>query len=511
MKKLTSFFLKILILFSICLNSYGQNYIPFLKENHKYSIFNSTDSTFFSPVEYDYSNVSLSEKYIEVGNYINDQLKIGLLDSHSGKLLFPLKYNQITVLNNDLFIVSEDYNKDYHHKLIDKNQNVLYENFRGYDARKYFDSNKNSFRILVFENGIKIIDSFGKLILSKSGIKQISYLGNNTFNYSYDKELMLYPPTKWGIMDISGKIIFQPIYESISRINDNLFKVGIDLNKTIAKYAIIDLNGKELIPFNYYKSLDWKNGNIIIGFHENGSVLLDSKGKPVINKILEKNINKFYDFEFTENPKLFKIYLNNGNNTIENLIDINGNKLFKTNYRYIRFLDQTHLIVLDFNGKYYIVNLNGEVKYRFLNKNNNFRFLEDKKLICYQKINSPSWEIITFQGNKSDYFKLDTNIDFSRISNEIILSEDSTGISFLNLKGEKLFKVLANGLNYPHYHELESSKSTSIYEFSYPEKISNNFLTYHIGDVSRPFTVWYGISNKCEYSFQNKGLFSLKL
>ncbi len=92
----------------------------------------------------------------------------------------------------------------------------------------------------------------------------------------------------YGLIDYQGKVIFEPIYYNLL-VADNKELVTVNHNY---KYAVLDLNGKEIVPFGKYTWIDgFDNGlaRVKVGQHinslaESGSKwgIINEKGEEVL-------------------------------------------------------------------------------------------------------------------------------------------------------------------------------------------------------------------------------------
>jgi hypothetical protein len=93
-------------LIGIGFDSKGQNFIPYLKSENRYVIFNTLDSSFdLSNEFYDEAELSTIEKFIYLGRNNGNSTKWGLLNSETGKFILPVNYDDI-LIRNEKFIVA---------------------------------------------------------------------------------------------------------------------------------------------------------------------------------------------------------------------------------------------------------------------------------------------------------------------------------------------------------------------------------------------------------------------
>ena len=152
----------------------------------------------------------------EVSNFSYFKLykneKYGVIDT-SGNILVPAKYDSLEIPNPEkaVFIGYIKYSEqEYRTEVInDKNEQVF----------------KNMFKVepLIFKEAISDVP--------------------------YEKSVLKYEENgKYGIMDFTGKIITEAIYEDIDSL---LYKEGCLVVKQNAKYGVININGKKIIDIIY--------------------------------------------------------------------------------------------------------------------------------------------------------------------------------------------------------------------------------------------------------------------
>jgi hypothetical protein len=148
-----------------------------------------------------------------------------------GKALFESKFNSIFEIRENLALVSDADNICY---VIDLQGNKLIEH------EKYYPLITNWHYLIKSQLGKTVVtDLKGNNILISD--KKIYYLSKEYFRYQD-----VNAPGLYGIMDIQGKIITQPIYQEVKSYRS----VFIVKNKD-GKYGVLSLTGSVIIPFEY--------------------------------------------------------------------------------------------------------------------------------------------------------------------------------------------------------------------------------------------------------------------
>lgn len=224
--------------------------------------------------------------------------KSGIVDS-DGKVVVEPQYIDIDVLGKDNktgFIIKEDSGK---YGIIDYSNNQVLEAQYDYIEKIY----KNDLYVVITEGKQKLVNRKGEDILT-AGFNSIKEILSTQENAVIFEKL-----NKYGIMDLSGKIILDANYDLIEET-----KSGIFIAKNNDKYGIIDINGEEKLAFEYvsivynekadiYIAEDINfNSNILNGKLENeiSGILIELNETKGYLKLRINNEYKYYNFKFEE-------------------------------------------------------------------------------------------------------------------------------------------------------------------------------------------------------------------
>lgn len=184
-------------------------------------------------------------------------------------------------------------------------------------------------------------DQYKQILLTKK-------LGKEVRSYSRGYGMFTDARTgNTGIVDSLGNITFDyPFKSEISHLWKNRFILRAKTGKSNGKTAIIDANGKEIIPMDVFKFRTWENKDRLIYTKQGRDCVYDFNGNQIIPfsekivfgsenrffvkndgvwKIYDLNGRKISDREFTEDLRFYKgrTYLSKGEKSGE-VIDNNG-------------------------------------------------------------------------------------------------------------------------------------------------------------------------------------------
>jgi hypothetical protein len=461
----------------------GQNYVPLLKNNHKYSIYNINESRLDTPnEEYDLAEPTTTENFILLYKKNNSGFNCGLLETSSGKLFLPIVYDDIKIRDGYIWAQGNKTEKDFSDLTIFdfKGNQILYEKNvnNDYLFLNDPDSDEKSYaeKILRTKNGFKVFDKDFKFLFSNNQIKQIKQFGNNLFTFCYYSMLDNIHLQLWGIMDSNGTVKIKPKYRYL-RMNDNgLITASYYLSNNVEMGGYLNLKGEVVIPFKYVEPyfFEFENGGAIVsmvGYPNPAQHVINKNGDILINKIFDKSIGGFLSIE---SYKFGKAHVTRkvGDVYWSNLVDKTGKLIFKKFYKKFECLNQNTFLVLDNDGKIKILNANDKIIYKFINKieDGGLRIDKDKSLIIFKYPNSQMWEAIDFQGKPVQYLKLSSKYYIKQITNNIIEAEDvqfpTYNSSYFDLNGNRILN-----------EKYDSFKVLSGANF-YPNKINNKYIVY---------------------------------
>jgi hypothetical protein len=504
--KISNFNLILFLVVCSTISANGQNYVPILKKNLKYSIFNLNKLKIEKPEEeFDFANPTLSEKYILLGKYENNQkysckLSKGLFDTELGKIIFPTKFSDIRVINNKYFEIincSNEYDF-YTMSILDSNLKTIHSevcSLPNYGLRQI----NGPFKILKFKNKIKVLDENLNLLFENPKIRQLEYLGKNLFKFSYDDDLIeplkLY---KWGLINKKGQIIIQPIYYGIYNPNESNL-IGVENSKHEIGY--FNLLGRNIIPFKNQSAFEFtKNGLAIRNDLKEpknkifpSSIIVDRRGK-IIVKELDSTLN--YEEIFNDYILISKII---NEEKYFNFKDLKGTLILSNFYKNPDFLNDSTWVGIAQDSTYSLISISKKKSkiFKFPNSTEWLDLIdfENQKIIYLRDENDKNLIFLNSKLEKIETLKLDKHSLPYSINKKYILSNKNNGYQLSKSNGEVIFQG-PHGIAEP-WHLDSYDKTNDL--ISYLTKLKNNFIVVRkdFGEEI-PKHVWYNINNYIE-------------
>ncbi len=547
MKIQTPFFLLIVFLIGIGFVSMEQNYIPYLKSDNRYVIFNTLDSSFdLSNGFFDEAELSTIEKFIYLGRNNGDSTKWGLLNSETGKLILPVNFDDI-LIRNEKFIVAtktKEITKERIMKTLRDNSSffvetskitnyltvydlygreLYYDENADFDGITFYDvdienrlSSKNPFKpfmVLRTKFGFKVLNKDFKLIFEKNNITILNYLGNDLFQFSYDNKYV--QKKKYGLIDISGEIIVEPLYSSLYMGDNGLISAEkftyYNQKSGDKKFGYLNLKGEPVIPFKYNFIWNFSDGIAIVSnlpVSQNKFQIINTQGNIIQNNVFRDTDKVRWGIDqvhwnLTSLGK-FIVCKKNGKNYLWNIIDKSRNLMFKGNYELLQVIEDNLIFVKDLNGALKFIDSKEQVIFTFPSNSHDFgqRFNGKSKIIYYLNNKSKYWQL--FDLNLKSFIKANfdsTNYIYD-ISNNVICFKngDGSGIKCHDFNGKKLF-ALPEELSLPR-ENLLSSTSFNDGENNYElNKFNRKFLVYSqtIKEGENYKNIWYDFKSDIKY------------
>lgn len=494
-----------LFIFNV-LTSNGQNFLPILKKNLKYSIYNLNNSNIENPTEeYDYAEPTFSEKYILLGKYENNQknsckLLKGLFDTELGKLIFPIKFMNIRVIDNKYFEIVNCTNEYdlYNMSIIDINLKTIYSGVYFIPNYGFRSRAKNGpYKILKLKNKIILLDKNLNLLFENTKIRQLEHLGNGLFRFSFDTDNDIWR-YKWGLINSKGKILIPPVYYGISEIDETKL-ISVENNNQEIGY--FNLLGKNIKPFKLRSALDYsKNGFAIRNDLKEqkdklypGSILVDRSGKVILK---EPNSTLNYEEIFNDYIIVSKII---ENEKYYNFKDIKGNLKLLDFFKNLDFINDSTLIGMSKDSTFNYIRLSKKnskiIKFPTTTKKVNLLNFENHKLIYLEDKNDTNLIFLNSKLEKIDSIKLDKNSIPSSINKKYIFSYKNNGYKLSKSNGETIIEGsnIVEPFDNDAYYDINNDS-----KISYLSKLKNNYIVIDKKLVEESKNVWYNIKNYIE-------------
>lgn len=272
---------------------YEQNALK-VEQNGKYGLI-SIKGKELVPVEYEEISPIIG---IENSYKIKKDGKYGIVD-HEGKIVIEPQYADIDILGKDNksgFIIKNDLGK---YGIVDYSNNQILE-AKYNSIQKVFS---NDLYVATDEEKQKLIKNDGTEVL-KEGFSEIKEILS-----SQENAVIFINNNKYGIMDLSGKVLINAEYDYLTEA-----KTGYFIAKTGDKFGIIDINKESKISFEYNSIVYNKKADFYIledsNFNSNvlnsnletklsGMILELNEDKGYI-KIRQEEDTKYYNFKFEE-------------------------------------------------------------------------------------------------------------------------------------------------------------------------------------------------------------------
>ena len=295
-----------------------------------------------------------------------------------------------------------------------------------------------------------------KDILNTNGYKKITdysvvKISNNIIYYKKNNKL--------GLMDISGNVITDAIYDEI-----NDFYNGFAVVNENNYLGLINTSGKEVIETRYFDIEFIDEYNVFIC---GNNKLIDTTGRE-----LTETYGKFYNIDFIKylgkgiflihdyphealidyrgwvikKPEKFARYSLKSNKYIVDermfsikVYDLEGNFLFKTSYAFIDLIENNKILLFK-NGKLKIVDEAGLVREKMYIKHFSYQ-CDFNHNILFENLENDQYILITKDRIELQFQLLDYLVDY--IKDNFIVAENSDNIyKVLNFYGQTLLDNL---------------------------------------------------------------------
>lgn len=189
--------------------------------------------------------------------------KIGYFNEQ-GEMIIPVKYDSGSYFKHGYAVVEENGNIE----IIDKDSNIIYK--EGLESCQGIQIVSLE-AALVVRNGEYSLDFF----------KENRSIKNNYLQMASSNYIIFTENGRFGLMDLKGKQVLQPIYRELGFVQDNLIIVG----KENGKYSIEKVDGSSN-PFkdmefdillrqgNYFSTMDISTGNYTI-YDRDGNIIIE--------------------------------------------------------------------------------------------------------------------------------------------------------------------------------------------------------------------------------------------
>lgn len=258
-----------------------------IKKDNKLGVINKKGEIIALPIYYPSNNFDnggyscyavMSEDRMLLRKEIDGIIKSGYIDKN-GKVIIPFIYDAFADNFSDgLALVKKNGKCGF----IDKDGNVVIPFI--YDGATSFSNGLASVTKNQRKPGCMYINKKGKVVLSLKDYW--CYTGT----FSDEGLALINKDGKWGLMDESGKIITDCMYDEVEGFAEGYYQVIKD-----GKAGFVDKKGKEIIPCNFYATFAFKDGfaKVCVDWDAGKWSLIDTDGNIIIPEV--KDIGDYFE------------------------------------------------------------------------------------------------------------------------------------------------------------------------------------------------------------------------
>ena len=373
------------------------------------------------------SRIGSKVSYEEVTEYnyfiITIGEKSGVIDKQGNVIINPeYDYIQIPNPSKPIFVCLFDYNtdeRDYSSKILNENGDEIYTNYTNIQAIPNNNtSSQNSYQPWILR--YKEDGKYGLLNINGKKITDPIYDSIETLEYK-DGVLKVSQGDKYGLISLDGKVIIKPEYNSISTDGyynqDSKYETaGYIVNvKTDEgyRYGYINSEGKQILDtmFTSLKRITEikEDNNVYLITYKNGLAGLLKNGQTIIE-------NEYEDIEYDSTNNILSLQ----KNAKQGVYDLSGNMILPIQYDSIKFMGI--YINAEQNGELLVFNATGTIQ-------------DSNGYISMLPVSDGKYYITIDRNN--NYGVLDSN-------RNILISGD---YSYIEYAFDKYFIVIQNGLS----------------------------------------------------------------
>ncbi|MEK7433705.1 MAG: WG repeat-containing protein [Cyanobacteriota bacterium] len=278
----------------------------------------------------------------------------GLIDLNGKEILEP-KYNSISVLNNE-YLIAELGGKE---TIFDKNLKIVESITYPYpDKEGYFLIKKDGKTGLLNKSGARIAEpKYDHFSFLTDNFISVNIGGTKkTQGSSLVEPIEYIEGGLYGVIDTTGKIIIEPVYEGLfyyeTYLSDSYeYSSNYFYTNKNNKQFLFDKTGKKLIESDFNLGKIYKDKYIIISKARRQPYgIIDLKGNVIIEPIY-KSIEKIGDLLLAETSYDFFT------------INIDEKSMLKISSKYslVKQLNNENLFIVSINNKFGLINMKGEI------------------------------------------------------------------------------------------------------------------------------------------------------
>ena len=296
-------------------------------------------------------------------------------------------------------------------------------------------------------NNTKVLNQNNEQIFSEYTQLQPIRLKNISSDLMYEKNLLTYEKDeKIGLINLEGKVIADPIYESIEGLP---YKEGELLVQSEGKYGVINNKGNYLINPEYDKITVDNYTTEEEGYKHAGYIVSNTTENGYRYGYVDIDGNVLLEPEYTEVSRITNI---KDNDNIYLIVAQNGQygmiknqeQIIENEYQSISYNSESNTITLEKTKRYGVATLDGEVIIP-----TEFAQIDSTGIYIYATDVDGNVEVYQEDGNPAE---IDSNVYILKTENEnyqikIDNTQGST-YSILNKAGEQITKQNYSYINY---------------------------------------------------------------
>ena len=296
-------------------------------------------------------------------------------------------------------------------------------------------------------NNTKVLNQNNEQIFSEYTQLQPIRLKNISSDLMYEKNLLTYEKDeKIGLINLEGKVIADPIYESIEGLP---YKEGELLVQSEGKYGVINNKGNYLINPEYDKITVDNYTTEEEGYKHAGYIVSNTTENGYRYGYVDIDGNVLLEPEYTEVSRITNI---KDNDNIYLIVAQNGQygmiknqeQIIENEYQSISYNSESNTLTLEKTKRYGVATLDGEVIIP-----TEFAQIDSTGIYIYATDVDGNVEVYQEDGNPAE---IDSNVYILKTENEnyqikIDNTQGST-YSILNKAGEQITKQNYSYINY---------------------------------------------------------------
>lgn len=272
----------------------------------------------------------------------------------------------------------------------------------------------------------------GEVIIENGKYDEIGWGGSLGFKDSKIEQIKL--NGKYGLIDNTGKVLIEPIYESIEK-NEYSKIAKVKFNN---KYGILNFNGDIIVPINYseIRGSFSKHSGFISAFKDNNTYLINRKGQIVKTYEKKMYIGNFDDGIYRlGDPDIKKM----------GLIDSLGNPITDFIFDNISSINNGLAMFTDGQTKKYgFIDKSGKIVIKAKYTPEKYKSVTPSDSLIAVKLEN-KYGFIDYAGNQIIDFKFDKASDFEK-GYSVVKYNNKFGL--INKNGEFIVEPIYDTLTY---------------------------------------------------------------